>query len=246
MKRDVRSKAPAPAKDTITAVTTYDKIIAVLWRIDSATDAALIEAHARLIDQVWLDLMVSYRSRGFDIGVDNDNIAYARPRSKTAGLARELGDLAPKCRKAVRGRISLREWTTIWAAQPHRIRKLWKPKLIKTAEGRTIDRSTIAMSFVADGFVMVVPKPEIVLPMIEAALAQITAKPRSQKHERNEAEAMAIAAVSNVYREITGNTRKRVYREGKGAVGARIQFGREIDRIFGTQVFAAKDSVRFR
>jgi hypothetical protein len=222
------------------------RIIAALQRLDGNADPAVIEKQADLIRQTWLDMIVGYRSRGHDIGIDSDGIAYARARSKTKGLKRELDDLLPKCRKAVRGRISLREWTRIWAAQPHRIRKLWKPKLIKTPEGRTIDRSTIAMSFMADGFVMVVPKPEIVLSMIEAALAQITAKPRSQKHERNEDEAKAMAAVSNAYREISGNTRKRVYREGKGAVGARIQFGREIDRIFGTQLFAAKDSLRFR
>jgi hypothetical protein len=245
VKRSARPKAPG-SKSRGMAPPRLARTVAVLQRLDGDADPAVIEKQADLIHQAWLDMIVGSRSRGHDIGVDDGGIAYARPRSKTKGLKRELDDLLPKCRKAVAGRISLREWTTIWAAQPHRIRKLWKPKLIKTAEGRTIDRSTIAMSFVADGYVIVVPKPGIVLPVIEAALANITASPRSKKREPNAVEAKAIEAIRDAYRAITGNKGGRAINVLGKLDGKLAALGREIDAIFGTKLIAEKDSWRLR
>ena len=225
------------------ATTRLARIVRAIERLDG--EPALTEKHAPLINRVMHDLMVAYRSRGHDVGCDDGGTAYALPRSKTVGLVHELTDLAAKVRKAVAGKISLREWTTIWAAEPHRIRKLWKPKLIKTPEGRIIDRGTIAMSFGAPGYGIVVPKPEVVLPVIEAALAKITASPRSKKRERDMDEAKAVAAIRAAYREITGHTGGRVIDKGNLA-GRFVALGRDIDGIFGTALFAAKDSVRFR
>ena len=166
MKRDVRSKPPVPA-DTV--VTDGDRIIAALRRIDSKTDATLIKRHARLIHTAMIDQAVSQRlGKGFDVGVDNGT-AYARPRLKTKGRFRELRDLLRACRQAIAGKISPEEWTTEWAALPPRIRDLWRPKLIETPQGRTVDRSTLALGFETPGYSMIAPKPETVLPMIEAA-----------------------------------------------------------------------------
>ena len=68
--------------------------------------------------------------------------------------------------------------------------------------GRGSGGKIIAGSFVTkyetearDYFVIVVPKPEIVLPLIEDALAQITAKPNQKKRKRIAEEASAIAAI---------------------------------------------------
>ena len=83
------------------------------------------------------------------------------------GPARELTELAAKCRKAIAGKISIKDWTTVWAAQPERIKALWKPALVETAEGRTIDRGKLALGFEAEGIAMIAPKPEIVQPAIE-------------------------------------------------------------------------------
>jgi len=238
--------APPPTK--------LGRVVAALQRLDGDADPAVIQKQAGLIHQAWLDIIVGSRSRGHDIGVDDGGVAYARPRRKTVGLARELTELAAKCRKAVAGKITPKEWTTIWAAQPRRIQKLGRPKLIKTPQGRTIDRSTIAMSFIThsdafeaegDYYAMIAPKPEIVLPVIEAALRDITASPRSKTRKRNADEAKAIEAIREAYRAITGHAGGRVTKDGQ-LVGKLVRLGREIDGIFQTKLFADKDSRRLR
>jgi hypothetical protein len=207
-------------------------------------NAALIEQHASQIHYAMLHLIATYRACGFDIGRDADGF-YARPRPRTAGLRRELDALAAKCRKAVTRKIGNERWITTWAALPVRTAELWKPVLIRTVEGRTIDRDTLAGGFEAEGFAMLAPKPEVVRPRIELELARTIASPRPKKRERNADETRAIEVITNAYREITGNSRKRVVRNGRAA-GGRIQFGREIDAIYGTTLFSVKDSTRLR
>lgn len=233
---------------------TRPRIVASLQRIDADVDVVLLEKHANAIHGAMFDVVLSYRERGFEIGVDNDGIPYARPKNSTAGPARELRDLVAKCRKGASGKISREEWITIWTALPARIRKLWRKSLIiETVEGgkwrRTIDRSTLAGGFVAGapnpGFTTIVPKPEIVLPAIETALAEITATPGSKKREPNAVEAKAIETIRAAYREISGNRGGRVIARGKLA-GKHHALRLEIDLIFGTALFGVKDSKRFR
>jgi hypothetical protein len=174
------------------------RVAAALQRLDGDVDAAVIEHHAGLILAAMLDLIAAYRARGFEIGRDDGGF-YARPKKKTKGLARELPALAAKCRKAVAGKISREDWTSIWAAQPERIKALWKPTLIETADGRTIDSNELALGFTAgEGkeahFGMVAPKPDAVLPAIESELARITATPSSKTRKANDSEAKAIDA----------------------------------------------------
>ena len=67
--------------------------------------------------------------------------------------------------------------------------------LIETAEGRTIDSSTLAIGFESEGFSMLAPQPDVVLPAIEAELAKITATPRSKSRTRDADKARATAAI---------------------------------------------------
>ena len=227
-------------RDTVALPTRSARVIGALQRLDPAADAAVIERHAGLIHVAMLDLLAARRGRGFDIGIDGG--VYARPRSSPAGPARELRDLHRVCRKAVAGKISVKDWTAAWAAQPERIKRLWKPLLIETPDGRTIDRSTLAMSFEAEGFAMVAPKPEVVLPAIEREFAKT---PQPKTRTRDADEAAAIAAIRAAYSALTGHTGGRVIREGK-LVGRLITLRREIDAIFGTKLVAEKDSRRLR
>lgn len=222
------------------------RIVAALERLDSDADVTEIEKHASLIHAAMLNLIAAYRARGFDIGGSDADGWYARSKTSTAGPKSELTELAAKCRKAIAGKITPQEWTTYWAAQPERIKALWKPTLIDTAEGRTIDLDTVALGFEAPGYSMLAPKPEIVQPAIEAALAEITATPRSKKRERNKDEADAIAAIRAAYQEITGHDGGRIINTEGTLAGRLIRLGREIDAIFQTKLFADRDSRRLR
>lgn len=238
-------------RDTVNQPTTRAaRVVAALQRLDARaginTDAVavLIEHHAPRVHSAMLDVLAAHQARGHDIGHDNNGTAFARPRSSTAGPARELRDLRLICRKAITGKISREDWTTAWAAQPDRIRSVWRPSLVETPEGRTIDRSTLAMGFETEGFAMLVPKPEVVLPAIERELAAITVSPRPKTRERDVIEAEAIETIRAAYRAITGHKGGRVISLGKLA-GRLITLGRELDGIFGTALFAT-DSTRLR
>jgi hypothetical protein len=203
---------------------------------------AIAERHADLIFLAMVEY-VRAQTHGFDIGEDASGF-YARPRSSTEGPARELRDLRRACRQAVRGKTSLQQWTTAWAATPQRIkRRLWKPRLIKTKQKRRrdgawirragirrdIDRNLLAPGFAAKGFVMLAPIPEIILPIIERLK-----HPKLQTRQRDVEALAAIAAIKANYLEITGHHR------GAGTLG------REVDGIFGTTLFASKSSSRLR
>lgn len=232
-------------RDTVTPRTQLARVNAALQQINGAADAAEIEKHAVLIQGAMLNLITAYRACGFIIGGSDADGYHARPRTKTTGPARELTELAAKCRKAIAGKISLQDWTTVWAAQPERIKALWKPTLVETAEGRTIDRGKLALGFEVEGFAMIAPKPKVVQPAIEAAFGKITATPNEKKRTRNVDEARAINVIRAAYRAVTGNQGGRVISEGK-LVGRLIRLGHEIDGIFGTKLFAENDSRRLR
>jgi len=234
-------------RDTVQRPPREARVIAALVCLDEAADMDIVERHATIITGAMLHLLASYRANGFEIGLDDDG-AYAKPKVRTAGPARELRDLARNCRKACAGKIGLREWTTIWAAQPQRITALWKKPLIKTEDGgRTIDGSEIAMGFylAGDRFARIAPKPERVLPAIEAALAEITATPQSKTRKGNDDEAEAIEVIRSAYREITGHKGSRVIRDDKLA-GRLHDLRREIGDIFNVTLFDVKDSKRLR
>jgi hypothetical protein len=220
-------------------------LITALKRLDG--DPGIVEAQAQIIDGRMLAVMTQTIARGHDIGGDNADGFYANPRTATAGLARELRDLGGKARKAVAGKVGMKGWMNAWAALPDRtMRLLWRPLLNNTAEGR-IDRSTLAGSFSAPGFSIVAPKPELLLMAIEAQLVRIRTTPGARRRQRmrNEYEHAAIEAIRNAYRAITGKQGGRVINEGR-LDGRFFRLGREIDSIFGTQLFPVKDSRRLR
>jgi hypothetical protein len=219
------------------------RIVAALQRLDSNADTAKISIHTDLIHAAMLDFLASRRALGHDIGSDHDS-AYARPKSKTVGPARELRNLRGTCKAAIAGKITPQQWATAWAAMPERIKALWKPRLIETPEGRSIDRSTLAMGFETTGFAMIAPAPGIVLPVIEAKLASIKAMPNAKTRARKAEEIVAVAIIRAAYHEITGHKGTRSIRYGKLA-GKAVELGRDIDAIFSTDLFA-KDSTRLR
>jgi len=87
-------------RDTVAPLPTRTaRIAGALRHLNDRASAAEIERHAGLIFCAMIEVVTDYRGRGFDIGQDGSEF-YARPRSATVGLARELRDLVPKCRKA--------------------------------------------------------------------------------------------------------------------------------------------------
>jgi hypothetical protein len=233
-----------------------ERVIAALSRLGG--DRAAAEKHAQRIQ--WCMLRVVTSSSGHDIGGDDDAGFHARPRTSTAGLERELRDIGGRARKAVIGKLGVEAWMKAWAALPDRTKRLlWRPKLIQTAKSRTVgqliqtvksrtvDRDQLAGSFSAPGFHMIAPKPELVLPAVKIELERLKAKPSAQrrKRQRAEAEHAAIEAIRAAYQEITCNKGGRVISKGR-LVGRLHSLGREVDDIFGTKLYAVKDSRRHR
>lgn len=238
--------APQPTREA--------RVIAALGRLDGAGDVDLIEQHASKITGAMLQVLASKQARGFDIGLDNGE-AFAKPLvTKPLGLRRELEEFVPKVRKACAGKICSEAWTALWAAQPARIKALWTPVLFEHLEieggrfrpCRSIDRRTLSLGFEAPGYSVISPKPEIVLPMLEAALSALKNAPKSKKRTRNPDEDEAIVAVHDAYSQITGRTSWRVINHFGVLTGRFIELGREIDAVFGTALFSATDGRRFR
>jgi hypothetical protein len=222
----------------------FERLITVLSRLGG--DPIVAHKHAQVI--LWRMTVVATPSKGHDIGGGDDPGFYAHPRTSVAGLERELRDIGGRARKAVIGKLSVEAWMKAWAALPDRtMRLLWRPKLIQAAKSRTVDRDQLAGSFSAPGFHMIVPKPELVLPAVEIELERLKAKPGAQrrKRQRDEAEHAATEAIRAAYQEVTGNKGGRVIRNGR-LVGRLHSLGQQIDGIFGTKLYAVKDSRRHR
>jgi hypothetical protein len=240
-----------PKLEPMTAPPKLERLIEALRRLG---DAVVAEEHASIILARMIDVITP--ARGHDIGGDAEGF-FAHPRGQTAGLARELRDLAGKARKAAGGgKLAFEAWLTAWAALPRRTQRLlWRPPVprLTLAEeessfnGRTIDRRALAGSFATPRFHMVAPKAELILPAIEAELVRLkgTDSATRRKRKRNEIERAAVAAICDAYQKLTGNKGGRVIRSGQLS-GRLHQLGREIDEIFDTALFAKKDSRRLR
>ena len=173
---DAAMTAP-PKLEPMTAPPKLERLIEALRRLG---DAVVAEEHAGIILARMIDVITP--ARGHDIGRDVDAY-YARPRGQTAGLARELRDLAGKARKAAGGgKLAFEAWLAAWAALPRRTQQLlWRPPVPRLTlaeeessfKSRTIDRRALAGSFATPRFHMVVPKAELILPAIEAELVRL-------------------------------------------------------------------------
>jgi hypothetical protein len=226
---------------------TAPKLARLITALSRLGDPAIAEQHAQQIFP--LIIAVVTPTRGYDIGGDDGEDPFARPLSQTAGLERELRDLGGKARKAAAGKLSKEAWMKAWAAVPDRTRRvLWRPKLIRTEEGRTIDRSTLSGSFSAARLQTIAPRPEVVLPTIAVEIERLKATPGAQRRarKRDENEDAAVAAVRNAYGALTGYRGGRAISADGRLTGRLHRLGRDIDGIFGTRLFAEKDSRRLR
>jgi hypothetical protein len=194
-------------------------------------------AEAEPIHRVMLNVMVEATGKGHEIG--SDVVYYARPRKKAAGPARDLRDLLRVARKAKARNLRIDEdWITAWARLPAKTRQLVRrPKLIRTdKKGRALDY--MGYSATGFGYTMIVPKPETAIPGIEAALQRIKTMPASKFRQPNEVEDKARETIWRAFQtsSVGGGVRARAF----------LEFGRAIDRIYGTDLFDAKDGRHLR
>jgi hypothetical protein len=93
-----------------------------------------------------------------------------------------------------------------------------------------------------------VPTPQHVLAAIAAERERIkqTAGCERRKRKRDELEAAAIKAMRAAFHELTRKKGARAIDANKKLTGRFHRLGLEVDRIFSTQLFAAKDSRRLR
>jgi hypothetical protein len=210
-------------------------------------DPAVAEKHASIIFARLIAVVAP--ARGFDIGGNDEAGFYAHPRTQTTGLERELRDLGGKTRKAACGKLGLTAWMAAWAVLPQRtMHLLWRPKVMRTAQGHTIDRSRIAGSFSAPGFTRSRLSRKVVLPAIEAEVERLKATPGSRRRQRtsNEEKDVAVKAVQAAYGALTGRRGGRVIGADGRPAGRLHRLGRDIDAIFGTRLFPETDSRRLR
>jgi hypothetical protein len=188
---------------------------------------------AELIHRAMLDVMVQATGEGREIGADT--VYYARPR-RAVGPARDLRDLLRAAQKAkVRNLRIDEDWIAAWARLPAKTRQLVRlPKLIQTEDGRALDY----MGYSAPGFTMIVPKPAIAMPGIEAALQRIKTTPGSKRRQPNETKDKAREKIWRAFQtgSVGGGVRARAF----------LEFGRAIDQIYGTDLFDSKDGRHLR
>lgn len=98
------------------------------------------------------------------------------------------------------------------------------------------------------GLHTIAPKPEVVLPAIEAEVERLKATPGSRRRQRtsNEEKDVAVKAVQAAYGALTGRLGGRVIGADGRPAGRLHRLGRDIDAIFGTRLFPEKDSRRLR
>lgn len=187
-------------------------------------------------------------------------VRYAEMRRTTkAGPARDLRDLKGAARKAAAGQLDIAGWAAAWARVPEKtLRRIWRPKVPpivsrkRDAAGRltAFRRAPLrgVHSFRAPGLHMLVPKPEEVLAAIKSESERTKQMPGDErrKRKRDEAEHAAIEAIRSAYRDLTGKKGGRAIDASGNLTGRMFRLGREIDAVFGTQLFAAKDSRRLR
>jgi hypothetical protein len=220
----------------------FGRLVELLRALNPAVTAGIIERHAHAIQFHLLVLVAG--DRGYEIGGDDEEGFFAQPQTTARGHAREMRDLRGKARKAILGKLSMEGWVRVWAALPERTkRRLFRPRLLETKAGRTIDRNAF-VGFSAPKFAMLAPKPGLVLPAIEGELQRLKMTPDAlrQHRRKDEKEQNAINAIRNAYRELTGHP----IRTGRSA-GRLHVLGRQIDVLFGAKLFAAvRDTRRLR
>jgi hypothetical protein len=173
-------------------------------------------------------------SGGYDIGRDVGGF-YARPREAEVRHERELNALAAIARKAVAGKADVEEWIDAWVALPASTsRRIDVVPHISKKNSRSVDPRKI-YSYATSKIAMIIPRPEYALPAINAAIERI-----EKTRQPNTDEAAVIRAVQKAYQTLTGRPGGRVID------GPLHRLGLAIDRIFETNLFPEKDSLRLR
>ena len=147
------------------------------------------------------------------------------PRRKSRGPARELRDLDRLARKAAAGRITRANWKNAWRATPSQIR---------LTLGQSLERGA--------------PPPKKILRRIRAEVEWLEAQPAAERRRRRRdgAENDAITRIRFAFWELTHRRGGRAFNDEGKLDSPLVRFGREIDEIFGTRLFAVKDSRRLR
>jgi len=204
-------------------------------------DRTIAEREARKIHAA-----IRALARGYDIGKDADGFYARLRRTKPAGPARELRDLAAAARKALRGKISREDWMDRWAAQPGSISRACRPFFLLPGT-RSMDPEKLLGNFSTPGFTMVVAKPEAVLSAIGALREQTKKDTGTNSRERKPdlAAREVIAAVRSAYRALTGRPAGRTI-SSDGRAGRLVQLGRHVDNLYGTKIFPKADSRRLK
>lgn len=120
---------------------------------------------------------------------------------------------------------------------PAKTRQLVRlPKIQTDKKGKALDYMGYATS--ALEFTIIVPKPEIAIPSIEAAVQRLKTTPGSKRRQPNEAKEKARETIWRAFQtgSVGGGARSRPF----------IEFGRAIDRIYGTDLFDAEDGRHLR
>jgi hypothetical protein len=144
---------------------------------------------------------------------------------KSRGPARELRDLERLARKAAAGRISPADWKNAWRATPSQTRLMLRQSLERGA-----------------------PPPKKILRRIMAEVEWLKAQPAAERRRRRRdgAENDAITRIRFAFSEVTHRRGGRAFNDEGKLDSPLVRFGREIDEIFGTRLFAVKDSRRLR
>jgi hypothetical protein len=184
-------------------------------------------------------------ARGQDIGREADTGYFARPRRSSQGPAKDLRDLASAARRSIKGAIDTEEWFEAWAAQPRSTWKLCRPSLLLPGT-RNFDPDKLLGHYRAPGYTLVVPKPHVVLPALQAQLDEMKGLTGNKKKRTPDLAAReAITVIRAAYKALTGKPGGRTV-PPEGRPGPLVRFGREIDKLFGTKVFPRADSSRLK
>ena len=223
----------------------HDRLIEALHRLKGHDDSAVIE---QLATDILMHMFI-LKARQTE----------ARRLAKSIGPAKELRDIERTARKAADGKLALDAWDAAWARVPEKTRsRIWQPKVPPVvsrqynATGRLVgfERAPLrdVRYFQAPGRDMLVPKPQDVVLGIKAEQERIkqAASAERRKRKRDEAEHAAIKAIRSAYQKLTGKKGGRTTDANGKLTGRLVRLGREVDEIFGTRLFAEKDSRRLR
>jgi hypothetical protein len=222
----------------------HDRLIEALRRLKGGADVAIEQAASDILCQMYI--------------LKVHQVEAAR-LAKSVGPAKELRDIERTARKAADGKLALDAWDAAWARVPEKTRsRVWRPKAPPVvsrkhdAAGRLVkfERAPLhdVRYFQAPGLDMLVPKPQDALDAIKAEQERIkqTASAERRKRKRDQAEHAAIKAIRSAYQKLTGKKGGRTTDANGKLTGRLVRLGREVDQIFGTQLFAEKDSRRLR